>query len=104
MSDVIFQNATHTFERQFCRRSRNRFLWLYGPAGAGKSAIEQTIAELYYQINVLASIFFFSCSVNGRNRKTFLITIIIYQLLQLVSVLEIRNFLSPCELQDLFGR
>jgi hypothetical protein len=103
MSDMILQNATHTLERQFSRRSRTRFLWLYGPAGPGKLAIEQTVAELCYQMNVLAAIFFFSRgSVNGRNRKTFLITIIVYQLF--VSVPEIRNFLSPRDLQDLFGR
>ena len=66
-----------------------RFLWLYGPAGAGKSAIEQTIAELCYQMNLLAASFFFSRSVNGRNNKTFLITTIVDQLI--VSIPEIRE-------------
>ena len=68
---------------------QTRFLWLYGPAGAGKSAIEQTIAELCYQMNLLAASFFFSRSVNGRNKKTFLITTIVYQLI--VSIPEIRE-------------
>jgi hypothetical protein len=66
-----------------------RFLWLYGPAGAGKSAIEQTIAELCYQMNLLAATFFFSRSVNGRNDKTFLITTIVDQLIE--SIPEIRE-------------
>ena len=68
---------------------QTRFLWLYGPAGAGKSAIEQTIAELCYQKNYLASSFFFSRSVSDRNRKTFLITTIVDQLI--VSIPEIRE-------------
>ena len=50
-----------------------RFLWLYGPAGAGKSAIEQTIAELCHQMKLLAASFFFARSVYGRNNKAFLI-------------------------------
>ena len=31
------------------------FLWLYGPAGAGKSAIAQTIAELLEEAGLLRS-------------------------------------------------
>ena len=34
------------------------FLWLYGPAGAGKSAIAQTIAELLEEAGLLAGAFF----------------------------------------------
>ena len=68
---------------------RTRFLWLYGPAGAGKSAIEQTIAEWCYKMNFLAASFFFSRSIGGRNEKTFLITTIVDQLT--VSIPEIRE-------------
>ena len=68
---------------------QTRFLWLYGPAGAGKSAIEQTIAEMCYQKNYLAASFFFSRSVNDRNKKTFLITTIVDQLI--LSIPEIRE-------------
>jgi NACHT domain len=64
-------------------------LWLYGPAGAGKSAIEQTVAEMCYQTNYLAASFFFSRSVSDRNKKTFLITTIVDQLI--VSIPEIRE-------------
>jgi hypothetical protein len=35
-------------------------LWLYGPAGAGKSAIAQTLAETFSERNMLAASFFFS--------------------------------------------
>jgi hypothetical protein len=68
---------------------QTRFLWLHGPAGAGKSAIEQTIAELCYKMNFLAASFFFSRSIGGRNEKTFLITTIVNQLI--VSIPEIRE-------------
>jgi len=68
---------------------QTRFLWLYGPAGAGKSAIEQTIAELCYKMKILAASFFFSRSIGGRNEKTFLITTIVDQLI--VSIPEIRE-------------
>jgi hypothetical protein len=68
---------------------QTRFLWLYGPAGAGKSAIEQTIAELCYKMNFLAASFFFSRSIGGRNEKTLLITTIVDQLI--VSIPEIRE-------------
>ena len=68
---------------------RTRFLWLYGPAGSGKSAIEQTIAEWCYKMNFLAASFFFSRNIGGRNEKTFLITTIVDQLI--VSIPEIRE-------------
>ena len=77
---------------------QTRFLWLYGPAGAGKSAIEQTIAEMCYQANLLAASFFFSRSVNGRNNKTFLITTIVYQLI--VSIPEIREHVGNALYND----
>ncbi|KAF8181613.1 hypothetical protein BJ912DRAFT_608505 [Pholiota molesta] len=66
-----------------------RFLWMYGPAGAGKSAIAQTIAEICHEAHLLAAAFFFSRTVAGRNSKTNLITTLIYQLT--VSIPEIRE-------------
>ena len=68
---------------------QTRFLWLYGPVGAGKSAIEQTIAELCYEAKLLAASFFFSRSVAGRNEMTFLITTIVGQLIE--SIPEMRE-------------
>ncbi|KAF8172446.1 hypothetical protein BJ912DRAFT_1148162 [Pholiota molesta] len=57
------------------------FLWLYGPAGSGKSAIAQTIAELCQAAGILAASFFFSRTVPMRNEKTYLIPTLIYQLI-----------------------
>jgi len=63
-------------------------LWLYGPAGAGKSAIAQTIAELLEKEGLLAAAFFFSRNAAGRNEKTPLIATLVYQLIK--SIPEIR--------------
>ncbi|KAF8954565.1 hypothetical protein BDZ97DRAFT_460844 [Flammula alnicola] len=57
------------------------FLWLYGPAGSGKSAIAQSIAEMCFKANKLAASFFFSRTVAGRNNETLFITTIVYQLI-----------------------
>src|SRR6188768_2201505 len=35
-------------------------MWLYGTAGAGKSAIAQSIAELCHEMDLLLASFFFS--------------------------------------------
>ncbi|KAF8961444.1 hypothetical protein BDZ97DRAFT_1212741 [Flammula alnicola] len=56
------------------------FIWLYGPAGAGKSAIAQTIAEMCERAGVLAATFFFSRTAPRRNDKTHLIPTLAYQL------------------------
>ena len=64
------------------------FLWLYGPAGAGKSAIAQTIAELLEKAGLLAAAFFFSRNAAGRNEKTPLVATLVYQLV--TSIPEIR--------------
>ena len=55
------------------------FMWLQGPAGAGKSAIAQTIAELCYEADLLAASFFFSISVSGSDASR-LIPTLVYQL------------------------
>ena len=64
------------------------FLWLYGPAGSGKSAIAQTIAELLEKAGLLAAAFFFSRNAPGRDNKTPLVATLIYQLIK--SIPEIR--------------
>ena len=63
-------------------------LWLYGPAGAGKSAIAQTIAELLEEAGLLAAAFFFSRNAAGRDDKKPLVTTLVYQLVK--SIPEIR--------------
>ena len=65
------------------------FLWMYGPAGAGKSAIAQTIAEMCYKAGILAASFFFSRNAPGRNNEVFLIATLVYQLT--LAIPEIRE-------------
>jgi len=55
-------------------------LWLYGPAGAGKSAIAHKIAELCALHNLLLATFFFSRSDPTRNNSKSLIATIAYQI------------------------
>ncbi|KIM36932.1 hypothetical protein M413DRAFT_31326 [Hebeloma cylindrosporum] len=62
-------------------RMRKLFiLWMYGPAGSGKSAISKTIAEMCANAGLLAASFFFSRTAPGRNAKTFLKPTLAYQL------------------------
>ncbi|PPR07999.1 hypothetical protein CVT24_003746, partial [Panaeolus cyanescens] len=59
-------------------------MWLYGPAGAGKSAIAQTVAETLFKKQMLAASFFFSqTSKDGhRHHEQRLIATIAYQIIQ----------------------
>jgi hypothetical protein len=57
-----------------------RFLWIFGPAGSGKSAIAQTIAELCAKLSKLAASFFFSRNAAARSNELMLITTLVYQL------------------------
>ena len=78
------------------------FLWLYGPAGAGKSAIAQTIAELLEKAGLLAAAFFFSRNAAGRNDKAPLVATLIYQLV--TSIPEVRvHVLEALENPALFS-
>jgi hypothetical protein len=74
------------------------FLWLYGPAGAGKSAIAQTIAELLEKLGLLAAAFFFSRNAAGRSNKTRLVATLVYQLIK--SIPEIRAHVLDAVEQD----
>ncbi|PPQ87785.1 hypothetical protein CVT25_008829 [Psilocybe cyanescens] len=58
----------------------NFVLWLYGPAGAGKSAIAQTFAEQCADKNALLASFFFSRSDSRRNSEKAFIATLAYQL------------------------
>ncbi|KAJ3514654.1 hypothetical protein NLJ89_g2257 [Agrocybe chaxingu] len=61
-------------------RSSSRILWLYGPVGAGKSAIAQSIAELCQAQGFAVASFFFSRTTQKHNETTFLVSTIVYQL------------------------
>ncbi|KDR68648.1 hypothetical protein GALMADRAFT_129372, partial [Galerina marginata CBS 339.88] len=60
--------------------SSPEFMWIYGPAGSGKSAIAQSIAELCYEYGYLLGAFFFSRSAAGRNNDKRLAATIAYQI------------------------
>ena len=55
-------------------------MWLYGPAGAGKSVIAQTIAEMCYAFGSLLASFFFSRSDPKRNNDRSLAASLAYQI------------------------
>jgi hypothetical protein len=55
-------------------------MWMYGPAGAGKSAIAQTIAEMCEEEMILLASFFFSRNDPSRSIVKPLIATIAYQI------------------------
>lgn len=68
-----------------------RFLWIYGPAGSGKSAIAQTIAEICEREGITIASFFFSRTVAERNNERSLISTLVYQIY--LAMPEIREFI-----------
>ena len=64
--------------------SASAFFWLYGPAGAGKTAILQAIAEIVCSPSGsgqnFGGSFFFSRGMQGRDEGRFLFSTIAYQL------------------------
>lgn len=71
---------------------RRYFMWLYGAAGGGKSAMAQTIAERCHELKILVASFFFSRTVKGRNDDSRLIATLAYQLC--ISIPEIRPYVE----------
>ncbi|KAJ3515592.1 hypothetical protein NLJ89_g1660 [Agrocybe chaxingu] len=65
----------------FLDNDRDGFMsWLFGPAGAGKSAVMQEIAERLYERGLLIASFFFSRTSALRNDEKCLVPTIAYQL------------------------
>ena len=58
-------------------------MWLYGPAGAGKSAIAEKIAEMCEQEMILLASFFFSRNDPSRCSAKLLIATIVYQIVEI---------------------
>jgi len=56
-------------------------IWVYGPAGAGKSAIAQTIAEMCEREMILLASFFFSRNDPSRSTVNSLVATIAYQII-----------------------
>ncbi|KIK52354.1 hypothetical protein GYMLUDRAFT_106053, partial [Collybiopsis luxurians FD-317 M1] len=76
--------------------------WLYGPAGAGKSAIAQTLAESLARDKSLAAAFFFWHSDPSRNNAQQLFTTISLQLVAAIPELRsIINLAVPKNFADL---
>jgi len=55
-------------------------MWIFGPAGAGKSAIAQSIADFCFHSDNLAASFFFSRNSAGRDNSVQFITTLAYQI------------------------
>jgi hypothetical protein len=64
-------------------------MWLYGPAGTGKSAIAQIIAEMCEEELILLASFFFSRTDPSRNSVQPLIATIAYQIT--LNIPDVRN-------------
>ncbi|KAF8069270.1 hypothetical protein FPV67DRAFT_1116028 [Lyophyllum atratum] len=75
----LIEEVTQWIDRETSGKD-DRVLWLQGPAGAGKSAIAQTIAENSADRKVLAASFFFCRGRPGRDSIDRLFTTIAYQL------------------------
>jgi len=64
------------------------FTWLYGPAGAGKTAIADSIAEICHNEGKLAAAFFFSRGADGRKDATHFISSLACQLAMAIPEME----------------
>ncbi|TFK33349.1 hypothetical protein BDQ12DRAFT_768713 [Crucibulum laeve] len=62
------------------RQRTSSIMWLHGPAGAGKSAVAQTIAETCTKAQTLCAAFFFSRTAAERNTVDRLVPTLAYQL------------------------
>ncbi|RXW14952.1 hypothetical protein EST38_g10898 [Candolleomyces aberdarensis] len=102
LSDNIASNALHDSNARFdppkcdedtrveltnelmdwmqARDAPQRLLCMTGAAGAGKSALQQTVAERCSSSNILGSAFFFSTGDPTRNNLTRIVPTIAYQL------------------------
>jgi hypothetical protein len=74
-----------------------QIMWMFGPAGAGKSAIAQSIAEMCFQQGKLAASFFFSRNASGRDNETQFISTLVYQLV--LAIPEVKDAANKA-LQD----
>ncbi|KAF9458845.1 hypothetical protein BDZ94DRAFT_1325212 [Collybia nuda] len=66
-----------------------QILWIYGPAGAGKSAIAQTLCEIFSQRQALTASFFVRRGDNLLSKVDCILATIVYQLVK--SIPEIRD-------------
>ncbi|KAF8954852.1 hypothetical protein BDZ97DRAFT_1741306 [Flammula alnicola] len=78
--------------------SDSKIMWMYGRAGAGKSAIAQTIADLCSAKQLLAASFFWFRAAHGRNDETRVISTLAYQLV--LEIPEIRRLVEKAIEED----
>ena len=78
--------------RDFTNPQSPRFMWMYGPAGSGKSALAQAIAEICEREGITIASFFFSRTVSERNNERSLISTLVYQIY--LAIPEISNFIT----------
>ncbi|CAA7266370.1 unnamed protein product [Cyclocybe aegerita] len=55
-------------------------LWLFGAAGAGKTAIARSLAEILVKVDLMAGSFFFFRPAAGRNSEKLFVSTLAYQL------------------------
>ncbi|KAF8178755.1 hypothetical protein BJ912DRAFT_1129078, partial [Pholiota molesta] len=67
---------------------RKLILWMYGPAGSGKTAIAQSIAEECARLGLIAASFFFWRTAIGRNDTSRFVATIAYQLSRFLPQVE----------------
>jgi len=80
------------------------FFWLHGGAGAGKSALAQSLAEQLKESNNLAASFFFFSIEASRNNGDRLFPTIIYQLTRIHAEYEKKVIDQLRRNQDIFSR
>ena len=68
--------------------SMPKVMWVFGGAGAGKSALAQTLAETFQKMGKLAASFFFSRSAAGRSDGNALIPTLVLQLVESIPELK----------------
>ncbi|KDR71817.1 hypothetical protein GALMADRAFT_159216 [Galerina marginata CBS 339.88] len=76
---AILERITGWIESLEAHTVDRLIMWLHGPAGTGKTAIAQTLAELFHERGILLAAFFFSRFDDTRNRSRSLISTIAYQ-------------------------
>ncbi|KAF5314855.1 hypothetical protein D9619_007086 [Psilocybe cf. subviscida] len=81
---AVLDNIENWALRMDPETSDASILWLSGAAGAGKSAIAQTLAEHFHSKGLLIASFFFGRSDATRNHARLLVATIVYQLYSLL--------------------
>lgn len=96
---ILAQIVTWIEERTQPGAGNKSILWLYGPAGAGKSVIAQTIAERFSErALIIVASFFFSQGNEHRGTIKYFVATIAYQMT--ISIPEMRNYIGKVIAHD----